>query len=42
VLIFTENNAVTGSEIILYFGIMDGIAVYLYRTMKQWWEDEEH
>jgi hypothetical protein len=42
VLIFTENNAVTGSEIILNFGIMDGIAVYLYRTMKQWWEDEEH
>jgi hypothetical protein len=42
VLIVTEINAVTDSQIMLYFGILDGIAVYLFRTMKQWWEDEEH
>ncbi len=41
-LIVIEINAVTDSQIMLYLGILDGIAVYLFRTMKQWWEDEEH
>ena len=38
----TEINDVTDSQIMLYFGILDGIAVYMFRTMKQWWEYEEH
>jgi hypothetical protein len=42
VLIITEINAVTDSPIMLYFDILDGIAVYPFRTMKQWWEDEAY
>ena len=41
-LIVTEFNAVTDSQKMLYFGISDGIAVYPFGTMKQWWEDEEY
>ncbi len=31
--IVTEINAVTDTQIMLYFGILDGIAVYPFRTM---------
>ena len=41
VLIVTEINDVTDSQIMQYFGILDGIALYPSRIMKQWWTDEE-
>jgi hypothetical protein len=41
VLIGTELNDVPDSQIMLYFGIFDGIAVYSFGIMKQGWADEE-
>ena len=35
-LIVTEINAVIDSQIMLYFRILDGIAVYLFRTIKKY------
>ncbi len=40
VLIFTEFNDVTDSQIMLFYGISDVIAVCSFRIMKQWRADE--
>lgn len=42
VLIGTEINDVADSQMLLNFGISDGIALYPFRIMKQWRADEEH
>ena len=41
VLIFTEINDFTDSQIMLFYGILDVIAVSSFRIMKQWRADEE-
>ncbi len=39
-LIFTEINDVTDSQFMLFYGILDVIAVCSFRIMKQWRADE--
>ena len=40
-LLASEINDVTDSQMMLYFRIFDGIVVHPFRIMKQWWTDEE-
>ncbi len=42
VLIVLKFNDGTYSQIMLYFGILNGISVYLIGTMNQQWEVQAH